>query len=229
MGEIRLATFDCYGTLIDWEGGLGSFLYELARRHEHDPPPARELRERWEEIQFELIQGDYRSYAHVLRDSLRTWVGERGYRWNEQDGHALESAMQAWQPFPDTIPALTRAARTGVRLAILSNTDADLLDASLAAIGVEPDVRVVASEIGSYKPAPGHWEAFFERSGAAREGHVHVAASLFHDVEPAARLGLRCVWINRQGESSDLPRSGELADLSTLPDLLDRLVPPAAR
>jgi FMN phosphatase YigB (HAD superfamily) len=83
----------------------------------------------------------------------------------------------------------------------------------------------VASEIGSYKPMPGHWEAFFERTGAPREGHVHVAASLFHDVEPAARLGLRCVWINREGESSDLPRSGELADLSGLPDLLDRLIP----
>ena len=80
---IRVATFDCYGTLIDWEGGAGSFLYELARRHEHDPPPGRELRERWEELQFERIQGDYRGYREVLADSLADWAGERGYRWND--------------------------------------------------------------------------------------------------------------------------------------------------
>ena len=70
MSEFRVATFDCYGTLIDWEGGVGSFLYELARRHEHDPPPARELRERWEALQFERIQEDWRSYREILADSL---------------------------------------------------------------------------------------------------------------------------------------------------------------
>jgi 2-haloacid dehalogenase len=78
MNPIRLATFDCYGTLIDWEGGVGSFLYELARRHEHDPPPARELRERWEALQFERLQRDWRSYREVLSDSLAAWAGERG-------------------------------------------------------------------------------------------------------------------------------------------------------
>ena len=84
---------------------------------------------------------------------------------------------------------------------------------------------MVASEIGSYKPAPRHWETFFDRSGAAREEHVHVAASLFHDVEPCARLGLRCVWINRLDESSDLPRAAELPSLVGLPELVDRLLP----
>jgi len=102
MAELKAATFDCYGTLVDWEAGLGTFLYDVARRAgERDPPPGRELRERWEQIQFELIQGEYRSYRDILVDSLRTWVGERGYRWNEQEGEALERAMQSWQPFPD--------------------------------------------------------------------------------------------------------------------------------
>jgi 2-haloacid dehalogenase len=106
----------------------------------------------------------------------------------------------------------------------LSNTDPDLLAASIDAIGVEIDELVVASEIGSYKPTFGHWETFFERTGADRARHMHVAASLFHDVEPCAALGLPCVWINRLGETSGLPRAGELFDLTELPDTLDGLV-----
>ena len=86
-------------------------------------------------------------------------------------------------------------------------------------------MRIVASEVGSYKPAIGHWEAFFRSTGADRRSHVHVAASLFHDIEPCASLGHRRVCINRLGETSDLPRAGELTDLSELPDTLDELVP----
>ena len=106
-----------------------------------------------------------------------------------------------------------------------TNPDPDYLDASLELIGVPVDERVTASEIGSYKPAVAHWETFFRRTGADRRGHVHVAASLFHDVQPCAGLGLPCVWINRIGETSGLPRSGELPTLDGLPDLLDGMVP----
>jgi len=87
------------------------------------------------------------------------------------------------------------------------------------------DGQITALDAGSYKPAAGHWERFFERYGADRDQHVHVAASLFHDIEPAGRLGLRAVWINRLGEKSDLPRAAELRDLSRLPAVLDELVP----
>ena len=87
------------------------------------------------------------------------------------------------------------------------------------------DVRVTAAEAGSYKPAPGHWDRFFESSGADRERHVHVGASLFHDIEPAAQMGLKTVWINRLGEATNLPRDAELTDLTELPSTLDDLVP----
>jgi FMN phosphatase YigB (HAD superfamily) len=107
----------------------------------------------------------------------------------------------------------------------LSNTDPDLLDASLEAIGVPVDLCITAAEAGSYKPAPGHWERFFERSGAERERHAHVAASLFHDIAPSRELGLTAVWINRLGETSDLPRTAELGDLAGLPETLEELVP----
>jgi 2-haloacid dehalogenase/putative hydrolase of the HAD superfamily len=107
----------------------------------------------------------------------------------------------------------------------LSNTDPDYLDASLELIGVPVDERVVASEIGSYKPALAHWATFRERTGADPAHHVHVAASLFHDIEPAATLAIPAVWINRLGESSSIPRAAELSDLSELPAALEGLVP----
>jgi FMN phosphatase YigB (HAD superfamily) len=87
------------------------------------------------------------------------------------------------------------------------------------------DLRVVASEIGSYKPAPGHWETFFARSAADRSRHIHVAASLFHDIEPCSRLDIPSVWIDREAEITALPMAARLADLSDLPDTLDGLVP----
>jgi len=96
--------------------------------------------------------------------------------------------------------------------------------ASIERIGVAFDLTITAAEAGSYKPAHGHWQRFFERSGAARERHVHIGASPFHDLVPAAQLGLRGVWINRLGEPSAAPRAAELPDLRDLPETLERLV-----
>src|SRR3712207_1380901 len=107
MSELpfRAATFDCYGTLVDWEAGLGAFLYELALRNgDRRLEPGRTLRERWEAIQFELVRSEYRPYREVLAESLRRWVAERGYDWDQADGLALVRAMRSWQPFPDTRP-----------------------------------------------------------------------------------------------------------------------------
>ena len=141
---------------------------------------------------------------------------------------SLGASLPGWPVFAEVPGALGELRRRGWRLAILSNTDPDLLDASLRAIGVPVDLRIVASEIGSYKPEVRHWEAFFAQSGADPGRHAHVAASLFHDIEPGGRLGLRCVWINRLAERSDLPRAAELADLAGLPETLEALVPEPA-
>jgi 2-haloacid dehalogenase len=141
---------------------------------------------------------------------------------------ALGASLPAWPVFAEVPSALTELRTRGWKLGILSNTDADLLDVSLGAIGVPVDLRIVASEIGSYKPGVRHWEAFFAQTGADRRRHAHVAASLFHDIEPAGRLGLRCVWINRLAERSQLPRDAELTDLARLPDTLEALVPAQA-
>jgi 2-haloacid dehalogenase len=138
---------------------------------------------------------------------------------------ALAQSLPNWEPFPEVPAALEEARSRGWKLAILSNTDRDFIDASMARLAVPFELAIVASEIGSYKPAHRHWERFFEQTQAPREGHVHVAASLFHDIAPANELGLRSIWINRLSELPEPRPTRELRDLDLLPETLDELAP----
>src|SRR3954447_6899355 len=157
--NLAACTFDCYGTLIDWEGGLGNFLYDYAlREREPDPPAGGALRERWETIQFEVIQGDYVPYREVLAESLRLLAAERDWRYSDDDGKALTRSMRSWQPFPDTRPALTRAREAGLKLVIVSNTDRDIIEHSIRHMEVEIDDVVTAEDVRSYKPGLPHFE-----------------------------------------------------------------------
>lgn len=216
----RWATFDCYGTLIDWDGGVRACLASLWP--DSDPGA---LLARYHEVEPGLQAGGTRSYREVLDAAAVGVAAAEGLEMPAGAEHALSGSLPSWAPFPETTKALRELRDGGWRMAILSNTDPDLLDASLDLIGVPVDLTVAASEIGSYKPAFAHWETFFERTGADRTAHVHVAASLFHDVQPCAALGLPCVWVNRLGAASDIPRAGELPDLQGLADLLGTLVP----
>jgi 2-haloacid dehalogenase len=167
------------------------------------------------------------AYRDVMAETLVGVAAAEGLVVPPGRADALGESLPSWPVFAEVPAALGELRARGWRVGILSNTDPDLLDSSLEAIGVPVDVRIVASEVGSYKPAFGHWETFFRTTGADRHRHVHVAASLFHDIEPCAALGLPAVWINRLGETSGLPRAGELPDLSALPDTLDALIPAA--
>ena len=212
----RWASFDCYGTLIDWDGGVRS---ELARVF--GDGRADGLLRRYHELEAELECDGSRTYREVLSESMRLLGAPSGAE------HCLADSLPTWRPFPDVGEALLELRRRGWRLAILTNSDDDLIAASQVRIGVPFDEVVVAQEIGSYKPAHRHWDEFFARTRARRESHVHVAASLYHDIVPATELGLVSVWINRLGE---LPGDGarprrDLADLATLPETLDELVP----
>ena len=223
MAAERWATFDCYGTLIDWMTGIRSTLAELWPSED----PER-LLDRYHRVEPTIQAGVSIVYRQVLSETLAGVAAAEGLPIPEGREDALGASLPTWPVFPEVPGSLTELRARGWKLGILSNTDPDFLDASLSAIGVPVDLRVVASEIGSYKPAFGHWETFFQQTGADRSRHVHAAASLFHDVQPCAALGLPCVWINRQDEVSDLPCAGELPDLSDLPDTLDELVPPGA-
>jgi 2-haloacid dehalogenase len=206
----RWATFDCYGTLIDWNGGIRG---ELARLFGEER--AGELLACYHDLEPSLEADGKRSYREVLTEAMR----ELGAPAGEED--ALARSLPSWQPFPEVPAALREARERGWKLAILSNTDRDYIDASQERIGVPFELAIVASEIGSYKPALGHWQAFERKVG--RLPDVHVAASLFHDVAPANELGLRSIWINRLDETPGPEPTRELPDLARLPETLDEV------
>ena len=217
----RWATFDCYGTLIDWMSGIRGTMARLWPNVD-----ASALLARYHSLEPGVQAGRGIEYRQAMAETLAGVAESQGLEVPTGQADALAESLPAWPVFPE-VPATLQGLRdAGWKLAVLSNTDPDLLDTSLAAIGVPMDLRVVASEVGSYKPAFGHWDTFFHLTRSDRARHVHVAASLFHDVEPCATLGLPCVWINRLGETSPLPRAGDLPDLSGLPELLGGLVPP---
>ncbi|HEY7002882.1 MAG TPA: HAD-IA family hydrolase [Gaiellaceae bacterium] len=216
----RWATFDVYGTLIDWRGGIGSELGRIWPDEDADG-----LLERYHELEPRVEAGRAIPYRDVLAETLALLASEEGLTLSPGEEGALGDSLPSWTPFPEVPGALAELRGRGFRLVPLSNTDPEFLAASLERIGVPVDGQITAADAGSYKPALGHWERFFERYDADRDRHVHVAASLFHDIAPAERLGLTAVWINRLDEMSDLPRAAELKDLSALPDVLDELVP----
>jgi len=227
----RWVTFDVYGTLIDWNAGIGGVLERL---YGAEQAPA--LLRRYHDLEPE-VQGEdgFRSYAEVLTLTLERLANELGYGIPEGESGVLPRSLPDWPPFPEVPEALAELRRRGWSLALLSNTDRDLIAASQRALGVPIDLAVVAEDVRSYKPAHAHWERFFELTTADREHHVHVAASRFHDIAPARELGLKSVWIDRGGEDAHAHRvdarvaeaqpDRELPDLSGLPDTLDELAP----
>jgi len=218
----RWATFDCYGTLVDWNAGIGAELGRLL-----GPAESGQLLARYHVVE-PRVQGEHPtwSYRDVMAAVLAELAAESGTALPPGERDALGRSLPGWPVFAEVPGALAEAHRRGWRLVALSNTDRDLIEASLQAIGVPFDGAIVASEIGSYKPAPEHWRAFYASTGADASRHVHVAQSHFHDIAPAHDLGIRSVWINRLAERAEPAPTRELPDLTGLADVLDELVPP---
>jgi 2-haloacid dehalogenase len=217
----RWATFDCYGTLVDWNAGIRGQLERLFGVERAD-----ELLVRYHELEPTIQAASPGvSYREVLTIALERLAGETGLTLPEGEGSALAKSLPEWPVFDDVHPGLTEARARGWRLAILSNTDRDLIDASMEELAVPFDASIVAGEVGSYKPAYRHWEAFYEQTGADPAGHVHVAQSLFHDIQPASELGIPSIWINRLGEPDDPRPTVTLTGVAELADALDSIVP----
>jgi 2-haloacid dehalogenase len=221
MADDRWATFDCYGTLIDWNGGIRA---ELERLFGVEDAPR--LLERYHELEPQVQAEEYHSYAEVLTLTSMRLAEEESLAIPEGEADALVRSLPTWEPFSEVPAALEELRSRGWKLAILSNSDRELIAASKERIGVPFELTVVAEDVRSYKPAHGHWERFREETGVEDDAYVHVGASLFHDIRAANELGIRSVWINRLGERAGPTPTRELPDLSALPETFDELVAP---
>jgi len=219
----RYATFDCYGTLVDWNAGISAELGRLLGERD-----AERLLARYHEVEPE-VQAEHpeMSYRDVMATVLARLADEEAVELPQHERDALGRSLPSWPVFAEVPAALREARERGWSLVALSNTDREFIEASMEAIGVPFDFAIVAGEIGSYKPAHGHWKAFAEAVDVEEPGkHVHVAQSHFHDIVPANELGLPSIWINRLAETAEPKPSRELPDLNGLADALDELSPP---
>ena len=218
--KFDIVTFDCYGTLIDWESGIaGAFLSEAGR----DGVTLRRedvLRE-YASIEPVVEHERYRFYREVLTESAARVAKALG--WPLEPGRAsfLADSLPGWKPFADTNPALERLVASGLRLGILSNVDDDLLAATREHFTVPFDVIVTAQQVRSYKPGHAHFLEARRRIGDAR--WLHAAQSTFHDVVPANALGIPTAWVNRRGQTALAGGTPayEVSDLAALAALLD--------
>jgi 2-haloalkanoic acid dehalogenase type II len=218
--SVEWLTFDCYGTLIDWERGVTDALLPLLPAGSDRAA----LAQRYIEIEATVEAGDHLPYRDVLDRASRALLADRGRPLADDRPSPLPASLPSWRPFPEVPGALRELRRRGYRYAILSNVDNDLLAASIRAMGIEPDLTVTAQDAGSYKPAPGHWRLFEEKTGAGKANTIHVAASLFHDIRPTTGWGYRNVWIARRAEPLDGARpTRTLPDLAALADTIDEL------
>lgn len=214
-----VVTFDCYGTLIDWETGIATAFTEAASR-DGVALDRTTVFAAYREIEPAVEAETYRSYRAVLTETARRVAGKFGWPLSEERARFLPDSVAHWQPFPDTNPALERLAAAGYRLGILSNVDDDLLAGTLRHLSVPFALLVTAQQVGSYKPTPGHFLAARQRIGEHR--WIHAAQSYFHDVVPARALGIPVAWINRKEE---VARDGGRAERAfpTLAELADWL------
>jgi 2-haloalkanoic acid dehalogenase type II len=200
-----IVTFDCYGTLIDWETGIAEAFRIAGSQLDRD-----ELLRRYAEVEPQVEGERYRPYRDVLAETARRISGD--------DGVFLADSLPDWKPFPDTNAALERLRDAGYRLGILSNVDDDLLAATRRHFTVDFDLIVTAQQVRSYKPAPGHFEA--ARAFISDARWLHAAQSNFHDIAPATMLGIDNVWVNRHAHSGGVKPTWEVRDLTALADML---------
>ena len=214
-----LLTFDCYGTLVDWEAGIARAVRSACAAHGSKPRDAAIL------AAFaaaeHVVQGErYRSYREVLALTLARMGGVLGFDPSPAECDAFAASVGRWPAFPDTAASLERLARR-YRLGIVSNVDDDLFAETERRLGAHFDWVVTAQQVGSYKPATAHFDEMARRSGVPRARTLHVAQSIFHDITPAAALGYATVHVDRPSrgeEGGATPAADARADV-TVPDM----------
>lgn len=226
FSQFSVLTFDCYGTMIDWESGIFSALRPILRTH-HKELSDIALLELYAELELEAEQREYQAYRDILQSVVRG-LGERlGFKPTDAEVRSLPDSIANWQPFPDTVAAL-RKLKNRYKLAVISNIDDDLFALSAPKLGVKFDEVITAQQARCYKPCKRIFEIARERIGAEKEKWLHAGQSVYHDVIPAKALGIATVWVKRPS-----PRVGagatkaatakpdvEVASLAALADLI---------
>ena len=220
-------TFDCYGTLIDWETGILEAMLPLLQKHGIAASPVAVL-QLYVRLEAEEESGAFKKYREVLRHIVAGFGRSLGFTPGEGDLDCLGDSIRHWPPFADTVEALQRLKRH-YRLVVLSNIDEDLFVLTAPRLKVTFDEVITAERVQSYKPSPKNFQFALERLGVPAARVLHVAQSLYHDHVPAQKLGLATVWVNR---ASRLPRTGlapsaqvqpnvEVPDLKTLANMVE--------
>ncbi|HET6935319.1 MAG TPA: haloacid dehalogenase type II [Candidatus Angelobacter sp.] len=192
--SIRLITFDCYGTLIDWESGMLQFLRPLFSK-------ARavsdfDLLEQYAEAEVELEAGPYLPYKQVLSRTVQEMGNRLRVSVSAEEGARFAESLKTWEPFPDTVDVLRQLAQH-FELGIISNVDDDLFAATEKKLKARFSVIVTAQQVRSYKPSLRNFQEVLRRSGKSKEQMLHAGQSIYHDIVPASSLGIANVWVNR--------------------------------
>ena len=216
--QFDFVTFDCYGTLIDWETGIRTAFLRAARADGVSLDEARII-PTYADVEHVVEREQYRRYRDVLGEAARRAGNALG--WRVKYSGFLADSLPSWLPFADTNPALERLRAAGIRLGILSNIDDDLIAQTRRHFTTDFDLVITAQEVGSYKPALMHFLAARERIGSAK--WIHAAQSNFHDVVPTNALGIPNAWINRKGNQA-LAGGMPAMEFRNLAELADALV-----
>ncbi|MEM1172084.1 MAG: haloacid dehalogenase type II [Cyanobacteria bacterium P01_H01_bin.35] len=224
--KFEILSFDCYGTLIDWESGIIPVLKNLVANHQIDITEA-QLLEMFAKFESEAEAGEYKKYREVLKEVIHKISQELNFQPTESELNSLSKSIKNWLPFPDTIAALQKL-KEKYQLAIISNIDDELFADSAKHLQVEFDFVITAAQVKSYKPSKNNFEISIQKMAIAPEKLLHIAQSIYHDIVPAKAMGLSTIWVNRrqgkEGFGATLPASGkpdlEVPDLKNLVDLI---------
>jgi len=207
-------SFDCYGTLIDWESGLLPVLRSVLARHGQNLPDAAIL-ELYGEFEAEAEDGPYQSYRDVLQSVVQAFADRLRFQASSAEIRSLDESVRAWPPFPDTVAAL-RELRKRYKLVVISNIDDDLFAETRKQLDVEFDAVITAEQVRSYKPSLNNFQMALRTLAISPDRLLHAAQSVYHDVVPAHSLGIATVWVNRK---SARPGVGAVRASAGRPDL----------
>jgi len=227
FSKYEILSFDCYGTLIDWENGILTALRPALAAHNINLSDEQILN-LYAEIESRVEKGKFIKYREVLRKVMEELGSKLGFMPSSSEQDYLVNSLNNWMPFPDSVEALQTLKKT-FKLAIISNIDDDLFALSAKQLKVEFDYIITAEQAKSYKPSLHNFKFAIERMGVSPERILHIAQSIYHDIVPAKTLGLSTVWINRRkgrkGFGATPPANGhpdlELPDLKTLISIIE--------